>query len=233
MPLTTAQNTLLDDMISGASEALTLQHAMMDYEHDHVETEYLITTKVAEKLVVGNTGRVRVEHPTKKLRGVLLRDKRYGNGPGKIPEPKIRSGRIDVVVFNDTSAMIPNSMCEAKIKVRTFKSIEKDAVRFANILRLLDVSKTSELFGVCLFPLVESGTDLSKMKGKLQKRIQKIKASISTFNTLHPSVQADFRDVKITEFSPTNELIDEEDPASGYITTGYLTHLAAVTVVRR
>ncbi|MFT8896946.1 MAG: hypothetical protein ABF968_08310 [Acetobacter sp.] len=233
MPLTAAQTTLLDAMIDGASKALTLQHAMMDYEHDHVETEYLITTKVAEELVEANTGRIRVEHPTKKLRSVLLRDKRYGKGSGKIPVPKIRSGRIDVVVFNDTSAIIPNSMCEAKIKVRSFKSIEKDAVRFVNILRLLDAGKTPELFGVCLFPLVEAGTDLSKMRDKLQKRIQKIKAGISTFNTLHPLVETDFYDVKITEFPPTKELIDEGDPASGYITMRYLTHLAAVTVVRR
>ena len=74
---------------------------------------------------------------------------------------------------------------------------------------------------------------MGKMGAKFLTRIKKIEAQINTFNSQHPQVEAELTYRKITEILPSRELVDEDEPKSAYLSTGYLTYLAAVTVVRR
>ena len=236
IPLTITQQGHLNEVMQGFKAALRLQTALNELEHDRVETEYVLTLKVAEHLLGTYQGQVYIECPTKRacafIKTVAIKSSKKGKKP-KSFKKGVRSGRIDVVLFS--APLHPEVMIEAKIKVTNINKLQKDINRFTQIISVAPVAALPEIFGICIFPITARGYNDGTIRKYLANTAAKLQKGVNAFNNSQPYVVAELHAV-LTAASitlPTVEPIDEDDPGSAAISFGYGSIPAAVTISRR
>lgn len=236
MPLTPKQMTMLANAADGIANAVSKQHELADYEHDVISTEYLLTAFIAEVMMGHHPGRVRVEVPTKVFtHNIFLRHPQGYWLRQRGGKPKVRGGRIDVVVSHDQSFFRPSFMVEAKIRVRHFNHVRDDVFRFVQLLRLCRADRAIDLFGASVFVLRQEGATAVLIRARLEKLVKKIETQVGAFQLLHPKLEILFhRFDRLENYSePRPEYLEEAGSQPIDVLDGSISLPAAVTVRRR
>ncbi len=184
---------------SGFNNAVHFYKRNHDYEHGIVETEYVLTTKIAEaslekrflaKLECNPLRMLNVLNSSKKEREEV----RDATG----------QGRIDIVLFRD-DGLIPVGMVEVKRRGTKINSdIIKDLKRMVLIMDKV-TSRGKKFWGMAVFPFrvvgptdnylihqCETGTSIkdescAELKKKLAKRMKKFKDEITNTEKQYPN----------------------------------------------
>jgi len=147
--------------------------------------EYLLTVTVAQALADVCPGKIRIER--------LIR-RAFCNGfmrmkKGIAIAEDFGTGRIDVVIAEDTNHALPECLIEIKRNIN-LKEITKDANRIARLINYTN-GKLPKLFGVCLFPLILYPTsyDPNNYDKERQSHITKINQLLGLLSQAFPKLK--------------------------------------------
>jgi hypothetical protein len=184
MQIEIKDEVLLGLLRQGIMRSSDLIAKITDYHGGPVTTEYMITSDIA-RVLIKQDYEVEVEYLNRKMvNGMTMRK----SGP---PVKTFGSQRTDIAVLKDN--LIPLTIIEVKIGVKTLNAIKGDLLKITDTIRSLKPQYASRVRGASIFQVHVAGSTKRYKKEHLKAAIQQVEKSLRDELNAYGRKDSDFR----------------------------------------